>query len=117
MKKITYWIAIIFTLNGSAQTEPCGSVINDTFEGTSSALPDGWIEYNTSGRVTVNGGNLKFDHNTTQPSAFRVFDTISDDFSFSFDVSATRNSVNCQIDLLSSTGKYLATVAVGGGGG
>ncbi|MEP5341599.1 MAG: alpha/beta hydrolase fold domain-containing protein [Algibacter sp.] len=109
--KFTYLIALLFTINNFAQSN-CGELINDTFDG-SGALPTEWTEYNTSGRVTVSSGRLKFDHNTTKPSAFRTFTPITQNSLFSFDVSASRNSVNCQIHLLSSTGKHLSSIAVG----
>ncbi|MDO7172359.1 glycosyl hydrolase [Mariniflexile sp. AS56] len=115
MRKLnTLLIILFFTISGFAQTTTCGSVVDDTFE-VDGALPSGWTEYNTSGRVTVEGGNLKFNHNTTKPSAYRTFSPTSNDLAFSFDVSASRNSVNCQIHLVSSTGKYLSSIAVGVG--
>ncbi|WP_139956477.1 glycosyl hydrolase [Flavicella sediminum] len=108
----TYILALFFAINSFAQSSSCGKAVDDTFEeGTIQSI--GWTEYNTSGRVTVEGGRLKFNHNTTMPSAFRTFSPTSDNSSFSFDVTATRNTVNCQIDLISSTGKYLASTVVG----
>ncbi|MEO9570138.1 MAG: alpha/beta hydrolase fold domain-containing protein [Polaribacter sp.] len=109
--KLIYLIALLFTINNFAQSN-CGELINDTFDG-SGALPTEWTEYNTSGRVTVSNDRLKFDHNTTKPSAFRTFTPITQNSLFSFDVSASRSSVNCQIHLLSSTGKYISSIAVG----
>jgi len=110
--KFTYLIAIIFTINSFAQTNSCGEIINDTFDGTG-ALPTEWTEYNTSGRVTVENDRLKFDHNTTKPSAYRNFEPVTKNASFSFDVSASRSSVNCQIHLLSSSGKHISSIAIG----
>lgn len=110
--KITIIITLLFCINNFAQTDPCGSIINDTFD-TDGALPSEWTEYNTSGRVTVDAGRLKFDHNITMPSAYRTLDPVSNDVSFSFDVTATRNSVDCRVDLISSTGKYISTIAIG----
>ncbi|MDO7172358.1 glycosyl hydrolase [Mariniflexile sp. AS56] len=112
--KLLYAFALFCAMNSFAQTDPCGTKVDDTFE-EAGALPNGWTEYNTSGRVTVEGGKLKFNHNTTKPSAYRTFSPTSSDLSFSFDVSASRNSVNCQIHLVSSTGKYLSSIAVGVG--
>jgi hypothetical protein len=110
--KFLYLIAFLFATNNYGQTDSCGSVVSDTFEdGTAQSI--GWVEYNTSGQVTVNEGKLKFDHNTTKPSAHRSFDAVSSNAKFSFEVSTSRNSVNCQIHLVSSTGKYLSSIAVG----
>ncbi|MFB9056110.1 glycosyl hydrolase [Mariniflexile ostreae] len=113
MKKIQFVLtAILFSFCGFAQTTPCGTVINNTFD-ADGTLPNGWTEYNTSGRVTVKDGKLKFDHNATMPSAYCAFTPTSSNSAFSFDVSASRNSVNCQIHLISSMGKYLSSIAVG----
>lgn len=110
--KLAYVAILFFAFNSFSQTSPCGTIVDDTFD-EAGALPNGWTEYNTSGRVTVEAGKLKFNHNTTQPSAYRTFSPSSSDATFSFDVSASRNSVNCQIHLMSSTGKYLSSIAVG----
>jgi hypothetical protein len=110
--KFFYTIALLFAINSFAQTNTCGSAVDDTFEdGTPQSI--GWTEYNTSGQVTVTAGKLKFEHNTTKPAAYRSFDAVSSNATFSFDVSTSRNSVNCQIHLVSSTGKYLSSIAVG----
>ena len=110
--KFLYIIAFLFAMQTFSQTATCGSVVDDTFEeGTAQSI--GWTEYNTTGRVTVTDGKLKFNHNTTMPSAYRTFTPTSGNSSFSFDVSASRNSVNCQIHLISSTGKYLSSIAIG----
>lgn len=105
-------IAILFSFYGFSQTDPCGSLLNDTFD-VDGALPSEWTEYNTSGRVTVNAGRLKFDHNTTMPSAYRTFDPITSKSTFSFDVTATRAAVDCRVHLVSSTGKHLSSIALG----
>jgi hypothetical protein len=110
--KLLYAIALLFAINNFAQTNSCGTSVNETFD-VAGPLPVGWTEYNTSGRVTVEGGKLKFNHNASMPSVYHTFDPTSNNASFSFDVSATRNSVNCQIHLISSTGKYLSSTAVG----
>ena len=110
--KLLYAIALLFSITNFAQTSSCGTAVKETFD-VAGSLPLGWTEYNTSGRVTVDGGRLKLDHNTSMPSVYHTFDPTSSDATFSFDVSATRNSVNCQIHLISSTGKYLASTAVG----
>ena len=112
IKKLLYAIALLFAINNFAQTNSCGTSVNETFD-VAGPLPVGWTEYNTSGRVTVEGGKLKFNHNASMPSVYHTFDPTSSDATFSFDVSASRNSVNCQIHLISSTGKYLASTAVG----
>ncbi|KGL58893.1 glycosyl hydrolase [Polaribacter sp. Hel1_85] len=112
--KFLYIIAFLFATNNYAQTSSCGSVVDDTFEGgTTQSI--GWTEYNTSGRVTVTDGKLKFDHNIDMPSVYHTFNPTSDNSSFSFDVSATRSSVDCRVHLISSTGKYLSTIILGNG--
>jgi len=100
------------SLNMQAQNSACGLMFNDTFD-QAGALPGEWTEYNTSGRITVENGYMKFNHNTSKPSAFRTFTPVTNNFSFSFDVQSSRNSVNGQIHLVSSTGKYLASFVVG----
>lgn len=110
--KLLFLIALLFTINNFAQDIPCGTVVDNTFD-TDGALPESWTEYNTSGRVAVEGGKLKFNHNTTKPSVYHTFSPVTNNASFSFDVSASRSSVNCQIHLVSSTGKYLSSIAVG----
>ncbi|KGL58895.1 glycosyl hydrolase [Polaribacter sp. Hel1_85] len=114
MKKLFYLMVIFFTINNFAQTNDCGTIINETFDGTG-ALPSNWTEYNTSGQVTLDSDRLKFDHNSTMPSAYTTFTPTSENSSFSFDVSATRTAVNCQVHLLSSTGEYISSVALGKG--
>lgn len=110
--KLLYLIALLFTICSFAQSSSCGLILEDTFEeGTTQS--NQWTEYNTESRVTVENGRLKFNHNTTKPSAYRTFTPITKNTSFSFDVAASRNSVNCQIHLLSSTGKHLSSIAVG----
>ncbi|MEP3838669.1 MAG: alpha/beta hydrolase fold domain-containing protein [Algibacter sp.] len=110
--KLLFLITFFFIFNTFAQSETCGNIINDTFD-SGTITTNGWTEYNTEGRVTVENGRLKFNHNTTKPSAYRTFTPITKNTSFSFDVAASRNSVNCQIHLLSSTGKHLSSIAVG----
>jgi len=110
--KFLFLIAFLFAINNFSQDTPCGTVVNNTFD-VNGALPEGWIEYNTSGRVTVEAGKLKFNHNTTRPSVYHIFDPVTGNANFSFDVSASRSSVNCQIHLVSSIGKYLSSIAVG----
>ncbi|GAA3638430.1 glycosyl hydrolase [Flavivirga jejuensis] len=112
--KLLYLMVIFFTINNFAQNNNCGTIINETFDGTG-ALPSNWIEYNTSGRVTLDSDRLKFDHNSTMPSVYTTFTPTSENSAFSFDVSATRAAVNCQVHLLSSTGKYISSVALGKG--
>jgi acetyl esterase/lipase len=110
--KFLFLIALLFAINNFAQDTPCGTVVDHTFD-VDGTLPEGWTEYNTSGRVTVDSGKLKFNHNTTKPSVYHTFSPVTNNASFSFDVSASRSSVNCQIHLVSSTGKYLSSIAVG----
>ncbi|MDO6737766.1 alpha/beta hydrolase fold domain-containing protein [Wenyingzhuangia sp. 2_MG-2023] len=110
--QLLYLIALIFTVTSFSQSNSCGEIVNNTFDdGTISS--NGWVEYNTFGRVTVETGKLKFNHNTTKPSAYHTFSPVASNSVFSFDVATSRNSVNCQIHLISSTGKYLSSIAVG----
>ena len=112
--KTTFLFFLLFTLTHFAQTNPCGSILNDTFD-TDGALPSEWTEYNTTGSVTVANGKLKFEHSTAKPAAYRMLTPITSTSVFSFEVSSSRNSVNCQIHLISSSGKYLTSFAVGKG--
>ncbi|AUC21510.1 MULTISPECIES: glycosyl hydrolase [Polaribacter] len=111
--KITFFL-LLFSLTYFAQTDPCGSILNDTFD-TAGALPTEWTEYSTTGSVTVANGKLKFEHSTALPGAFRTLTPITNDATFSFEVNASRNSVNGQVHLVSSTGKYLTGFSVGKG--
>ncbi|MEP1489851.1 MAG: glycosyl hydrolase [Algibacter sp.] len=104
-------LVFLFTFYSFSQTQ-CGTVVDEKFD-VDGALPENWTEYNTSGRVTVEDGKLKFNHNTSKPSVYHTFSPISNNATFSFDVSTSRNSVNCQIHLVSSSGKYLSSIAVG----
>lgn len=106
--KLAFVIFIYFVNTNYAQTPSCGSVITDTFDETS-VLPSEWIEYNTLGQVTVADGKLKLDYTTDKPSVYRTFDPVSNNFTYSFDIKSTRNYVNCNMNLISSTGKYLAS--------
>ncbi len=113
MKIKLLFISILFiALNNFAQTT-CGTIINDTFD--DAAALTNWTEYNTSGSVTVTDGKLKFEHSNAKPSVYREFTPVMSNATFSFDVNASRNSVNCQIHLVSSTGKHLTTISVGKG--
>ncbi|MEO9570139.1 MAG: hypothetical protein ABJG40_02995, partial [Polaribacter sp.] len=110
--KIIFIIGFIFTINSFSQTTNCSAIVDEIFD-VDGSLPNNWTEYNTSGRVTVEGGRLKFNHNSTKPSVFTTFDPVSNNATFSFDVSATRSSVNCQINLVSASGEFLSSIAVG----
>ncbi|WP_372757851.1 alpha/beta hydrolase fold domain-containing protein [Mariniflexile sp.] len=109
---LLYLLALFFAINSFSQSISCVKIVDDTFE-NGTTLSNGWTEYNTSDRITVENGKLKFNHNTTKPSAYRTFNPIASNSTFSFDVSASRSTVNCQIHLISSTGKFLSSVAVG----
>lgn len=114
MKKHLYLIisllSIISTID--AQMTMCEPIFFETFE-TNGALPSSWTEYNTTGRLTIENNTLKFNHNASLPSVHHSFTPESDNVLFSWDVSASRNSVSCQLSLLSSTGKYISTVDIG----
>ncbi|MEO9572301.1 MAG: hypothetical protein ABJG40_13995, partial [Polaribacter sp.] len=113
MKKISILLLIFFsTFYVFSQTNDCGTIINKTFDGTG-ALPTDWVEYNTSGRITLDSDRLKFNHNATQPSAYTTFTPTLENSFFSFDVSATRAALNCQIHLISSAGKHLSSIGLG----
>ncbi|WP_372757854.1 glycosyl hydrolase [Mariniflexile sp.] len=107
--KILYLVVLLFTINNFGQTSQCGAIVNTSFD-VDGALPTGWTEYNTSGRVSVDAGRLKLDYTTDKPAVYHTFDAVTDNFSYAFDVAATRNYVNCNMNLISSTGKYLASV-------
>ncbi|CAH8296290.1 hypothetical protein EV196_11166 [Mariniflexile fucanivorans] len=109
MKRTLLFLSVLFlALNSFAQTSACGSIVNDTFD-TAGAIPSEWTEYNTSGQVTVDNGQLKLDYSTDKPAVYRTFSSVTDNFSYAFDMSSTRNYVNCNMSLISSTGKYLAS--------
>ena len=113
MKKIQLgFIAVLCSIYSFAQTNPCGTIINDTFD-EAGALPSEWTEYNTTGSVTIADGKLKFEHSTAQPSAYRTFTAISNNVTLSFDVSASRSYASCQVNLISDAGEYLSTIDVG----
>ncbi|MCG1035810.1 glycosyl hydrolase [Polaribacter sargassicola] len=109
--KITSIIFIFLTFYAFSQSNPCGTVINDTFD--ESALPEEWVEYNTTDRVTVEDGQLKLDFTTSNPSVYRNFTPVTSNFSYAFEVQSTRNYVTCYVNLVSSTGEYIASVGLG----
>jgi hypothetical protein len=107
-----YVLAFLFTINNFAQTTSCGNVVVDTFD-VAGVLPEGWTEYSTSGSVTVVNDYLKFNLDKNTPSAHRTFTAVSNNSSCSFDVQGSRTTMNFQIDLVSSDGKYIASIALG----
>lgn len=110
--KFTFIFFLLTTFTHFAQTNTCGTVVNDTFD-NSGTLPSEWTEYNTSGNFTVDSGQLIINHNTSKPSAYRDFTAISENVTFNFDVSSTKNYVRCQVNLMSSTGQYVASIDIG----
>ena len=92
----------------------CGAIVDNNFD-TDTALPDGWTEYSTSGSVTVVNDYLKFNLAQNTPSAYRTFTEVSNNSSLSFDVQGSRTTMNFQMDLVSSDGKYIASIALGKG--
>ncbi|SDS58796.1 Por secretion system C-terminal sorting domain-containing protein [Polaribacter sp. KT25b] len=110
--KFFYVLAFLFAINNFAQTTSCGNVVNDTFD-VAGALPEGWTEYSTSGSVTVVNDYLKFNLAQNTPSAYRTFTPVSNNSSCSFDVQGSRTTMNFQMDLVSSDGKYIASIALG----
>ncbi|MEP3838671.1 MAG: glycosyl hydrolase [Algibacter sp.] len=105
-------LSFLFAFSSYAQTNTCGLVIEDTFD-SGTAASNNWTEYSTSGKVTIVDGKLKFNLNNDTPSAFRTFTPTSNNLSLSFDVEGSRNTMNYQIDLISSTGKFIASIALG----
>jgi len=114
--KLLYIFVLFFTINTFSQASTCGKVVEDTFD-TAGALPDGWTEYSTSGNVTVVNEYLKFNLAQNTPSAYRTFTPVTNNSSCSFDVQGSRNTMNFQMDLVSSDGKYIASIALGKGTG
>ncbi|QXP71860.1 T9SS type A sorting domain-containing protein [Polaribacter sp. R2A056_3_33] len=110
--KFLYTIAFLFAINAFSQTTTCGSAVNDTFD-TAGTLPTSWTEYSTSGKVSVVDGQLKFILKDDTPSAYRTFTAVSNNSSCSFDVQGSRTTMNFQMDLVSSDGKYIASIALG----
>lgn len=112
--KLLFVIALFSALNIFAQTSSCGKVVEDTFDGAG-AIPSEWTEYSTSGSVTVVNDYLKFNLVQNTPSAYRIFTAVSNNCSCSFDVQGSRTTMNFQMDLVSSDGKYIASIALGKG--
>ncbi len=110
--KIFYVLAFLFAINNFAQTTSCGNVIEDVFD-VAGTLPEDWTEYSTSGSVTVVNDYLKFNLAQNTPSAYRTFTPVSNNSSCSFDVQGSRTTMNFQMDLVSSDGKYIASIALG----
>ncbi|SDS58841.1 Por secretion system C-terminal sorting domain-containing protein [Polaribacter sp. KT25b] len=110
--KLLYIIASLFAINNFAQTTSCETIVEDTFD-TAGVLSEGWTEYSTSGSVTVVNDYLKFNLAQNTPSAYRTFASVSNNCSLSFDVQGSRNTMNFQMDLVSSDGKYIASIALG----
>lgn len=105
-------LSFLFTFSNYAQTNTCGLIIEDTFDSGTTAS-NNWTEYSTSGKVTIVDGKLKFDLNSDTPSAYRTFTPVANNLSLSFDVEGSRNTMNYQIDLISSTGKFITSIALG----
>lgn len=112
--KLLYIFVLFFTINAFSQESTCGNVVEDTFD-TAGAIPADWTEYSTTGKVTVVDGKLKFNLGGDTPSAYRTFTPVSNDLSVSFDVQGSRTTMNFQLDLVSSDGKYIASIALGKG--
>jgi len=112
--KLLFMTLALYALSLQASTNICGLIINDTFD-EAGALPSEWTEYNTSGRITVENGYMKFNHNTSKPSAYRTFSPVSDNVTFTFDVQGSRSAANFQIDLLSADSNVIASIAIGKG--
>ena len=110
--KLLCIVVLFFTMNIFSQTNNCGNVVDDMFD-TAGALPAGWTEYSTSGSVTVVNDYLKFNLVSNTPSAYRTFTPVSNNNSCSFDVQGSRTTMNFQMDLVSSDGKYIASIALG----
>lgn len=112
--KLLYLFILLISTSGFAQSGTCGNIVDDQFN-TNGAIPSEWTEYNTSGKVTVVDGRLKFNLQSDTPSAYRSFTPVSNDLSLSFDVEGSRNTMNYQIDLVSSEGKFISSIALGKG--
>jgi hypothetical protein len=111
--KIILFITLLYGVFVFGQGFVCGTtVLNETFD-VDGAMPNHWIEYNTSGRVTVKGGQLKIDYASYKSSVMTNFDPTNKNFSYSFDVKSTRNYTNSKMNLVSSTGKYIASFTFG----
>jgi hypothetical protein len=80
-------------------------------------LPSEWIEYNTTDSVRVSDGWMEFGFYTseTPTSAYRTFTPIESTgyLTLSFDMKSSRNYVVAKMNLLSSTGEYIASIVFG----
>jgi alpha-L-arabinofuranosidase len=112
---LSFMLMLVFSGMIWGQTTNCGEVINDSFD-TDGDLPDGWTEYNTSGRVTVSDGDMVFNYSSSIPSAYRELDSTTGEINFSMTVKCTRNYFKVQTDLLSSAGDYIASIMFGSNG-
>ncbi len=116
IKTTTTIITILFASVFWCNAQNCGTTIFIDEFNTDGSLPVEWTEFNTNGRVTVDGGRLKFDYTADQPGAYRTFTPVSENVSLSFTEESTRNWVKCRFDILSSDNKYLASIIFGNDG-
>ncbi len=109
-------ISILWSISSYTNAQTCGTnIFIDEFS-TDGSLPSEWTEFNTSGRVTVDAGRLKFDYTADQPGAYRTFTPVSEKVTLSFNEESTRNWVKCRFDILSADGKFLASIIFGNDG-
>ncbi|MGQ1784487.1 MULTISPECIES: glycosyl hydrolase [unclassified Saccharicrinis] len=109
-------LTILISILSMADAQTCGTnIFIDEFS-TDGSLPSEWTEFNTSGQVTVDGAQLKFDYTADQPGAYRTFTPVSEEVTVSFDVESTRNWVKCRFDILSSDDKYVTSIMIGNDG-
>ncbi len=114
--KTTFILAMLLSIYSIANAQNCGTnIFTDTFDGTGD-LPTGWTEYNTSGQVSVEDGQLKLDFTADKPSVYRTFDAETGYLTLSFDVQSTRNWVVAKMHLTSSSGKYITSLVFGNNG-
>ncbi|MCG8578673.1 MAG: NPCBM/NEW2 domain-containing protein [Bacteroidales bacterium] len=111
------YLAIITLMWSMAFThaQNCGEIIDDTFD-VDGALPSGWTEYNTSGRVTVMEGELVFDYTSARASAYRSFTAKQGEMNFSFKMKSQRNWIKAKMNLTSASGELLTGLFFGSDG-
>ncbi len=114
MNRILLLLSLAF-LNLHLFSQGCGEVIYDTFDDNGD-LPAEWVEYNTSGQVSVSNGRMVFDFTSSNPSAYRRVNNLSGEFSYSLTVESQKNWINVKLNLTASNGDLLTGMVFGNGG-
>lgn len=114
-KQILLLIMLLFSSGAYIKSQSCGEVINDVFD-TDGPLPAEWVEYNTTGQVTVIDGEMVFDFTASKPAAQRSFTAVSGEFNYSFKMKSQRNWFKAQMNLFADNGDVIAGFLFGNDG-